>query len=247
MMKAADLLAKIKQQEGDASTAGRRGESGNGKSPARNTTPPPDASAYTVSLSSSNCSAQPIMTSLSMPSKATVGEYIGVDERTVLRRTQALVKAGWLMDTGERKQWDAGNWTPVYRINVEKFVTDCQIDRGVGDNLSGRGGCQNVIQGSGSRSSSVSPSSSQAGAEARATGLRPEVGKSAPPQPTAETENQKPRTNGKSNPNPRSCPKCGEAWSRDENHICTTSSSRMDTEFDDMGMPPSRLDNWEEL
>jgi hypothetical protein len=171
-------------------------------------------------------------------SKTTVGEYIGVDERTVLRRTQALVKAGWLIETGERKQWDAGNWTPVYRINLEKFVTDCQIDRGVGDNLSGRGGCQNVIQGSGSRSSSVSPSSSQAGAEARATGLRPVRGSALPPPPF-ETENLKPRTNPKTKTT-TSCPKCGLPWTRDKNHICPDPDF-MDTPFD--GEAPLR-DRW---
>jgi hypothetical protein len=50
-------------------------------------------------------------------SKETVAEAIGVSDDTVLRRTQALVDAGWLIDTGEQKQWKFG-WTPVRIVNV---------------------------------------------------------------------------------------------------------------------------------
>jgi biotin operon repressor len=54
-------------------------------------------------------------------SKETVAESIGVSDDTVLRRTQALVKAGWLIETGEQKQWEFAR-TPVRIINVPVIV-----------------------------------------------------------------------------------------------------------------------------
>jgi hypothetical protein len=54
-------------------------------------------------------------------SKEAVAESIGVSDDTVLRRTQALVKAGWIIETGKQKQWKFG-WTPVRIINVPVIV-----------------------------------------------------------------------------------------------------------------------------
>jgi hypothetical protein len=181
-------------------------------------------------------------------SKQTVADYLGVSLDTIKRRTHALVKAGWLVDTGERKQWEPDCWTPVYRINLEKFEA---WDFG-GANCTGgakKAGVQIAPQGSGSGSAlrsaagaaAVSPSTSHT------TGLRPEVVKSAPPTASQNRENQNPRTNGRTNPNSRSCPKCGGAWSRDKNHICVASRMdkplvpKPDPDFDDdfMDMPPN--------
>jgi hypothetical protein len=50
-----------------------------------------------------------------------VADFIGVSENTVRRRTQALIAAGWLIDTDEEKQWQVAR-TPVRIINVPKIV-----------------------------------------------------------------------------------------------------------------------------
>jgi hypothetical protein len=54
-------------------------------------------------------------------SKETVADFLGVSPNTVRRRTKALIAAGWLIDTGEGKQWQLAR-TPVRVINVPMLV-----------------------------------------------------------------------------------------------------------------------------
>src|ERR1017187_7444784 len=66
-------------------------------------------------------------------SKETVAEFLFVSLNTVKRRTKSLLKAGWMVDTGERKTWSDG-WIPVYRIDVQKcckFAAEMQQGRSV--------------------------------------------------------------------------------------------------------------------
>jgi hypothetical protein len=55
-------------------------------------------------------------------SKETVADFIGTHPETVFRRTKALIKSGWIIDTGEQKQWPLAR-TPVRIINVPMLVS----------------------------------------------------------------------------------------------------------------------------
>lgn len=182
-------------------------------------------------------------------SKETVAGFLGLSVRTIQRRTKALVKLRLMIDTGERKQWRFG-WTPVYTINVPMIVelSEARPDRlSPPDKLSAR---QIVAQGSnglsGVRFPARFPSSSVAVAEA--TGLQPVGGE---PLPKSKDEGQ--TENRRTNPNPKTCPRCGLPWTRDKNHVC----SGLKDEFGDLmdhGHEVSEairrhapLDNWNEL
>jgi hypothetical protein len=193
-------------------------------------------------------------------SKETVAEAIGVSDDTVLRRTQALVKAGWLIDTGEQKQWEFG-WTPVRIVNVPVIVglvdAQCRKLRRVAD-------CtppQNAAQGYRSDGSmvlgvGVDVFSSSSPASAAATGVPPvprEAKTVNPPEnlepQTFKPENLEPkpspvptvRANGERRS--RSCPKCGEPWSRDKSHFCVANSPTADSPLDEFG--DMRDEGWE--
>jgi hypothetical protein len=90
-------------------------------------------------------------------SKTTVAGFLGVSLASIKRHTHALVAGGWMVDTGEKKQWEPDCWTPVYRINLEKLV---ELDFGSANCTGGaeKAGVQIAPQGSGSRSGSGSPS-----------------------------------------------------------------------------------------
>jgi len=159
-------------------------------------------------------------------SKETVADFLVLSVRTIQRRTKRLVKLGLMADTGEQKLWNTG-WTPVYTINVPMIVELCkaqEVDSKVGDKMSPR---QIVVQGS-NGSMVLGLGVLSISSEATSTELRSEVVKSVPPQSKAETENQKPKTNGKTNPKTKSCHKCGQAWSRDKNHTCPDPEDFMD-------------------
>jgi hypothetical protein len=54
-------------------------------------------------------------------SKETVAVFLGVGISTVQRRTKNLIAQGWLIDTGDKKQFDTG-LLPVYIMNVPMIV-----------------------------------------------------------------------------------------------------------------------------
>jgi hypothetical protein len=54
-------------------------------------------------------------------SKETVAVFLGVGISTVKRRTKNLIAQGWLIGTGDKKQFDTG-LLPVYIINVPMIV-----------------------------------------------------------------------------------------------------------------------------
>ncbi|MFZ0780374.1 MAG: hypothetical protein WAM86_04500 [Candidatus Sulfotelmatobacter sp.] len=163
-------------------------------------------------------------------SKETVAEAIGVSDDTVLRRTQALVKAGWLIDTGEQKQWPFG-WTPVRIINVPVIVglveAQCRKLRQVAEctppQIAAQGSRFNGL--SGFRFTGLSSSSSPSSASA--TGVPPVVAQSRSKE-VEQTENLEPKTvEPKPTPEPephgqrkgKSCPDCGEPLRRGVNHF----------------------------
>jgi hypothetical protein len=172
-------------------------------------------------------------------SKTTVADFLGVSLDTVKRRTHALVAAGWMVDTGERKQWEPDCWTPVYRLNLEKLV---ELDFGGADCTGGaeKAGVQIAPQGSGSRSRSASLTHPLASSSASAADLRSAAATATPENGEAR---QKPRTE---NPKPKvkTCPSCGEPWQRDKNHACMdkpiTPIPSADFHDDIMDMPPRR-------
>jgi hypothetical protein len=163
-------------------------------------------------------------------SKATVAEFLGVSEDTVLRRTQDLVRDGWLLDTGEQKQWSCG-WTPVRTVNVPVIVglieAQCRKLRPTAECTPPQNAAQGSNRFTGSRF--LPPSSTTYTTRADATGVPP-VGVSAPPkgEEKVQTENLKtenlktlaPTPTPTPTPKPKACPKCGEPWSRDANHVC---------------------------
>jgi len=97
-------------------------------------------------------------------SKVTVANWAGVNERTVLRFTQALVKSGIMAATGEMKVWSPKCETPIYRINVQKIadlvdgvsishpLTEDGVSKSHG--VTNSHGCLKVTQGFDSGSSS---------------------------------------------------------------------------------------------
>lgn len=156
-------------------------------------------------------------------SKVTVADFLQVSLNTVKRRTKALLRAGWLVDTGEIKAWEADCLTPVYRINVEKIM-ECEIRQSKLSRRSNWTAAQNEPQGS--RSSSRSPSSPPT--NATAADLRSVV-MSDTSKDERQTEN--PRTNPKTKI--RTCPKCGVPWTRDKAHFCMAKPKPIDHEFDE--------------
>jgi hypothetical protein len=162
-------------------------------------------------------------------SKETVAEFIGVSEDTVLRRTQALVKAGWLKDTGEQKRWKFG-WTPVRVINVPVIMglvgAQCRKLRRVAEctppQNAAQGSTGSMVLGLGvDLLCSPSPSTTTVGD----TGVPPVVVNSVPPteELKPKPENQKTKTlNPRPTPTSRLCPKCGSPWSRYRGHACQT-------------------------
>jgi hypothetical protein len=146
-------------------------------------------------------------------SKETVAIFLGMNISTIKRRTQNLLKDGWLVSTGERKQWSPDKWTPVYSINLEKLAKR-------GGKLTGganRAPVQIDPQGYRSRSNSRSTSHSHSVDGGGGAGLRP-VTASAPPPQERKTLDPKPKS--KTNPNPKTCRRCGEELFRDKNHVC---------------------------
>lgn len=169
-------------------------------------------------------------TDLAYCSKETVAESLpGMGLSTVKRRTRRLLKDGWLIDTGERKQWTPDRWTPIFRVNTEKIEAamgepGVKMTRG-----SKRAGGQNDLQGS--RSSTVSHTGSQAVTQASAfspSRLARSAAESAV-KPLGKPKTGKPKTNGgpggRGNGG-RACPRCGEAWRRDRNHDCPMAQSK---------------------
>jgi hypothetical protein len=167
-------------------------------------------------------------------SKTTVADFLGVSDDTVLRRTQSLVKAGLMIDTGERKQWNFG-WTPVYIINVPKIL---ELSQAQPRKMRGVANCtppQNAAQGSGSRFRSPSRSGAVAASPATTTttGFQPVAASAANLDGNREpkTENPKPKV--------KTCPKCDLPWSRDKGHVCPDPLNDPDDEFLDRPMPKS--------
>jgi hypothetical protein len=171
-------------------------------------------------------------------SKETVAECVGVSDDTVLRRTKELVKGGWLIATGGKKQWKNGQ-TPIYQVNIELLMGQCR-------NLRPTAECdppQFAAQGSGSRFTGLSSSSFDS--TTRAVGLS----ESLAPPPSAviskskevgqtETVEPKPTPHG-----PRkSCPDCGEPLQRDVNHFLVCKVANGNSTLDEFlgGMPTSR-------
>jgi hypothetical protein len=171
-------------------------------------------------------------------SKTTVGNFLGLSLDTIKRRTQALVIGGWMVDTGERKQWEPDCWTPVYRINLEKLA---DLDFG-GANCTGesgganKAGVQIAPQGSNSGSRSSSLTYSLALSRATATDLRSVVRQSKEGlSQKPKTQNLKPKTPVKN----KTCPKCGVPWSRDKGHFCMENPTPIGDELDDDGLDDS--------
>lgn len=198
-------------------------------------------------------------------SKENVAGFLGVSLNTVKRRTKALIKAGWMMYTGERKPWTDG-WTPVYSINVHKLAEyeRLSLSGSNGKSSSSKRAARFEPQGSRSFSGSrfSSGSNAVAGATTNTTDLRSDVG-SAPPKSKAETKNLKTENRKpKATPTPalpmvkppKVCKECGLELKRDENHLLTCpvlnkkpSWYKYEGEFGVEEMVARRLDNWQEL
>jgi hypothetical protein len=175
-------------------------------------------------------------------SKETVAEFIGVSDDTVLRKTKALVKDGWLIDTGERKQWAFG-WTPVRTINVPVIV---ELFEAQYRNLRPPAECtppQNAAQGYRFRfpGSFDSPFSAPAVGEYKSSAPKAED-KS---KEVGQTKNLELRTvEPKPTPTPhgqsKSCSDCGEPLQRDVNHFLVCKVAKGNSELDEYlgDMPP---------
>ena len=192
-------------------------------------------------------------------SKTTVGDFLGVSDDTVLRRTKRLVKSGVMIDTGGRKQWAFG-WTPVYSINIPMIVglweaqyrslrppTECTPPQ-----IAAQG--TNAL--SGARSSGLSGSPSCAGALSPPTGVPPVAGENRSKE-TRGPENLTPVEPVEAKPTPvpiptpvgqkvKLCPKCNEPWSRYRNHVCSmppSSMPKVNSSMDEFG--DMRDEGWE--
>jgi hypothetical protein len=173
---------------------------------------------------------------LAYASKETVAECVGVSGDTVFRHTKALVREGWLIATGGRKQWKNG-WTAVYQVNLELLMAQYR-------NLLPVAEChppQDAVQGYrfGSFSFFSSPTRTGTGtlSSFSHTGVPPvaEIGGS---KDVEQTDNLEPKT---VEPKPiphthgrKSCPDCGEPLQRDVNHllVCKEALQSMDMEFE---------------
>lgn len=171
-------------------------------------------------------------------SKTTVGDFLGVSDDTVLRRTKRLVKSGVMIDTGGRKQWPFG-WTPVYSINVPMIVGLWEAQyrslRPPAECTPPQIAAQGTNALSGVRSSGLSGCC--AGALSPSTGVPPVAGESKSKE--AEPEDLTPVEPVEAKPTPvptpaphgqknlKVCPKCTEPWSRYKNHVCSMPDSLM--------------------
>jgi hypothetical protein len=194
-------------------------------------------------------------------SKETVAETIGVSANTVRRRTQALIAAGWLLDTGEEKQWQLAR-TPVRIVNVQMIAeVPHQVDAVKNSTFTGVTEAphqiaphQNDAQGSyGSTGSlDLSCSSSLSFVSSTATGVPPvketAALKSKESKEPKTLEPLEPRTlepTPKPTPPPvadkglggnrskRVCKDCGEPLLRGVNHLLTCSKA--------LGLPPNQM------
>jgi hypothetical protein len=179
-------------------------------------------------------------------SKTTVADFLGVSLDTIKRRTHALVTAGWLVDTGERKQWEPDCWTPVYRINLEKLI-ELNFGSAICTGSAEKAGVQIAPQGSGSISGSLSLPSAPpvSGASDSAADLRSAAAtsKSDDQEPNLKTENLQTEDR---KPKVKTCPKCGVPWSRDKGHLCMDKPFGQEPEdgFDDRYRPKPIDPNW---
>lgn len=193
-------------------------------------------------------------------SKETVADAIGVSADTVLRRTQALVEAGWLIDTGEQKQCKFG-WTPVRIVNVPVIVglveAQCRklppVANCTPSQIAAQGSRCSGLSGFRSSGLSGSPSffPSCGSATPTTTGVPPVVvtallrtedkPENLEPTPTAAPTVM---ANSEAPPHGRVCPRCKELWSRAKNHVCkpevkSSLAEMLAKEFDeDYGQEP---------
>src|SRR5580704_9581882 len=176
-------------------------------------------------------------------SKETVAETIGVSANTVRRRTQALIAAGWLIDTGEEKQWQVAR-TPVRIVNVQMIaeaLAPHQNDAAKNSTFTGLieephqiAPHQNEVQGSYGSSYGLSSSLDLSSSSSVATGVPPVEETAA----LKSKESKKPRTLKPENleptpvptPKVKACPKCGLPWSRGKNHVCTDANQTTPTQ-----------------
>lgn len=192
-------------------------------------------------------------------SKETVAETIGVSANTVRRRTQALNAAGWLIDTGEEKQWQVAR-TPVRIVNVQ-MIADAlaphQNDAAKNSTVTGVieaphqiAPHQNEVQGSYGSSYGLSSSLDLSSSSSVATGVLPveetAALKSKEPKTLEPLEPLEPRTlepTPKPTPPPvadkglggskRVCKDCGEPLLRGVNHLLSCSKA--------FGLPPNQM------
>jgi hypothetical protein len=171
------------------------------------------------------CDQVPDGSDLAYASKETVAECIGVSEDTVLRRTKELVKGGWLIATGGKKQWK-NIQTPIYQVNMELLMANPQIAAPPPQIAPP----QIAAQGSRFTGSMVlglnvpfhstvvaqPPQSEKHKSEMKTENLKPRIVEPTPtPQPSPEPES---KGHGKSK---KSCPDCKEPLQRDVNHFLT--------------------------
>jgi hypothetical protein len=183
-------------------------------------------------------------------SKETVAAFLGdISVSTVQRRTKELLAQGWLIPTGNKKQWSTG-WTPVYQVNVPMIVGILAAQPVKLTDLSNCKGGQIDRQGSRFRFDglSSSPSTSCGGFYSQSDGLtqRPpslsiKTEKRVVDGGEERTENLEPKTvEPKPEPSPeptakamvkgkgKSCSSCGVSLERDVNHLleCTVANSK---------------------
>jgi helix-turn-helix protein len=169
-------------------------------------------------------------------SKETVAEFLGVSDDTVLRKTKDLVKAGWLIDTREHKQWKFAR-TPIRIINVPVIVelidAQCRNLRPCLEAPPQKAPPQIAAQGSnGSMVLGLDVLSSFSAFSA--TGVPPLVASKS--KEGGQPENLKPRT-VEPKPTPhgqrKSCPECGEPLQRDVNHFLECKMAKGRSELDE--------------
>jgi hypothetical protein len=161
-------------------------------------------------------------------SKQTVADFLGVSLNTVKRHTKTLVKAGWMLATGERNQWEPDCWTPVFAINVEKIAEGQVIMIGGSNWAAAQIAPQGTYALSGVRSFGLSGVPSVSYAATTATGVPPAAGGSRSKELGRPVEPVEPKPKPKPSPTPQAqkkvklCPKCNEPWSRFKNHVCSS-------------------------
>jgi hypothetical protein len=185
-----------------------------------------------------------------------VAGFIGVSEDTVLRRTQALVKAGWLIDTGEQKQWEFAR-TPVRIINVPVIVGLVEAQEKAPPQFAALPQAppqiappQNAAQGSnGSMVIGLDLLCSSSVCSDNATGVPPVAGESKSKE-VRQTETLEPKPKPTPHGKRKSCPNCGEPLQRDVNHFleCQVAKGRSSLdEFQGDMVPIPKLDPMDEM